>query len=409
MRGISLSSRRKLKPIEAQRFAHMEPKLFCDLARVVCSTGVVPQKELHESWHMACSVHSEFPDYIRVADLAAGHGLLAWIFVLLARSAKTPILRTAVAIDIKRPKSADILAAAIIDHWPDLAGTFHYVEGSIDAVWSENGSKTLFVAAHACGSLSDRVLLAAINSQSALAIMPCCHSLRRQIQTLESLSLASGLQTYTMDEVVTSASKIGQPKAIDQVRIDALTAMGYKIIESTISEEITSFNRIIMGKPQIAQSNQIAPNQPVPPSIRQVKHLGGIRAFEKVQSINVDDATELQTLSLRPSLEWLRSFDLSYWVEDTETGQQLAQALELLLVRFLDPRWIDTNSLGHSVSVCDQYNDPRSQKLAFTYRIKFGSRAVEITKADANALRNILCQEVANMPCMHGRKIELRV
>src|SRR6478609_2159592 len=106
----NLNSRRKLKPNDAGRFANSEPALFGELAKVVCETGMLPQKELHECWQMANAVHRTFPESLRVADIAAGHGLLAWILVLLARSSENPVLRTAVAVDINRPKSADALA-----------------------------------------------------------------------------------------------------------------------------------------------------------------------------------------------------------------------------------------------------------------------------------------------------------
>jgi Methyltransferase domain len=400
--------------MDAQSFAQLEPDLFVDLAMVVCSTGVVPQKELHESWQMACRVHTQFPDSIRVADLAAGHGILAWIFVLLARCGETPIFRTAVAVDIKRPKSANILAAAITKRWPDLAGTVHYVEGCIDAVTSEDDSRPLFVAAHACGSLSDRVLLTAIRSQSPVAIMPCCHSLRRQAQTLEALARASGLQSYNVDNVLSSASKAGQPNTIDQIRIDALAALGYEIIESSIQRDITAFNRIIMGRPPLAPRHGVALSRQVPPLVGQIKRLGEIRAYEKIHSLNVSSAADVETLSLRPSREWCRSFDLSFWVEDEEAGSQLAHELNFLAYRILAEDWtvarpeVESKSFSLSVSICDKYTDSRLNRLAFTYRINFGSTMIEITKSDANGLRKRICRALVSPTTTLRKKFEWR-
>ena len=390
MRKISLHSRRKLKPADAPRFAHLEPDLFVDLAKVVCSVGMLPQKELHESWQMANCVHQEFPDILRVVDLAAGHGLLAWIFVLLARSGDSPMARTAVAVDIKRPKSADVLAAAMTHRWPDLAGTVHYVEGSIDAVRSEDGPRTLFVAAHACGSLSDRVLLTAMNHRSPVAIIPCCHSLRHQTKSLESLAIASGLETYTIDQVVLSIPKIGLPMSIDQVRTDALAALGYEVIEASIQPEITAFNRVIMGKPPLTRRHDVAMSQLPSTPIGSVKRLGEIRAYEKVRSFDVSNATEVQSLAVRPSCEWRRSFDLSYWVDDEETGLQLGRALAVLAD-------VTCGTIQREVSICDRYVDDSAKKLAFTYRINLWSTTVRITKSDATTLRNMLCQDLGNL------------
>jgi len=422
-RKVNLNSRRKLKPADAERFVDAEPALFVELAKVVCSTSMLPQKELHECWQMANVVHKTFPECLHVADIAAGHGLLAWILVLLARSSEIPILRTAVAVDINRPKSADALAAAITDRWPNLTDAVHYVEGSIDAVIAGDGPSTLLVAAHACGSLSDRVLMAAIKSQSPVAIMPCCHSLRKQGHSLTSLALASGLPSHSIDSIISSAAAVGQATSIDQFRIAALTALGYHISEDSIQPEITAFNRIIMGKAPKVNHHCAAPIRAESVARGMVKRLGEIRAYEKIQSLNVADSKEVQALSKRPSREWLRSFDLSYWVDDESTGQRIAAALDFLTQRIIlsastetrqetdeeaqkdatavfshllsgisvtqDP--VNGKSLAN-ITIRDRYTDPATQRLAFTYRIEIKSSTVGITKADAVFLRKQLCR-----------------
>ncbi|RYZ59541.1 MAG: methyltransferase [Proteobacteria bacterium] len=215
---MSLSSKRKLKAKDAQRFVNAEPSLFRELAIVICESGVLPEKELHECWQMASAVHQAFPKALHFADLAAGHGLLSWILVLLARTGEESLPRTAVAVDITRPKSAEILAKSLKARWPELEESVHYVEGSIDAVFAKNGPETVFVAIHACGSLTDRVLMAAIASQSPLVVMPCCHSLSGQMPTLSMLGQASGLDPSMID---------GQATAIDQFRIST-TFFGFE-------------------------------------------------------------------------------------------------------------------------------------------------------------------------------------
>lgn len=394
---LDLNSRRKLKPNDAQLFAHLGPGLLADIASVVCSAGVLPQKELFECWQMALCIQKEFPDCARIADLAAGHGLLAWILVLLARSGERRILRTAVAIDIKRPKSAALLAAAITKRWPDLEDAVHYVEGSIDAVHTPDGEGTLLVAIHACGSLSDRVLLAALNSQSAVAIMPCCHSLRKQTESLSMLALAAGMPSEKVDDIVAKASNASQPKVIDQFRIDALTAVGYEICEASISTKITAFNRIIMGKPTRILSR--------PQQIRQVqlpdcwsKRRGEVHAHETIASINVASLADARTLSKRPSCTWHRSFDLSFWVNGTE-AQELLTVIGRLVARFLLPRAgifpsADNVTLTSEIFVLDQYVDPVTQRSAFTFRIEIKSSATEITKDHAIMLRKRLCRSL---------------
>lgn len=425
-RETNFRSRRKLKAGDARRFAHLGPPLFVELATVVCSTGVLPEKELHECWQMAAVVHREFPGSLRVADIAAGHGLLAWILVLLGRSDERMVLRTAVAIDITRPKSAAVLAAAIVERWPHLAGAVDYVEGSVDAVMSEPASGTLFVSAHACGSLSDRVLLAAMASRSPVAIMPCCHSLRKQRPSLSSLATASGMPCAAVDGVAASVLELGQPAAIDRFRVKALEGFGYEVSRASIQPEVTAFNRIVLGRP--AEGAHL-------PFARQgravgghTKRLGEVRAYETLQSLDAGNLSETRALSKRRSRVWLRTFDLSYWVDSDATGQRLVAALEILVDGFLaeDPA-VDAHAVlrilssdaaelrrhrheyfARSVSIRDRYTDPVTRRLARTYRVELGSESVAITKNDAGILRGNVRSTMECLATLMGASFEPR-
>ena len=443
-RTMSLHSRRKLKRSDIDRFAHAEPALFRELAKVVCRAGMLPQKELHECWQMANIVNKNFPESLRVADLAAGHGLLAWILVLLARSNEIPVLRTAVAVDINRPKSADALALAITDRWPSLRDSVHYVEGSIDVVIAEDGASTLLVAAHACGSLSDRVLMAAITSRNSVAIMPCCHSLRKQSRTLSSLALASGLPSPSIESISSLAVAVGQSISIDQFRIDALAALGYDISEDSIEAEITAFNRIIMGKTREPHPHNSSSLSQISEVVTHAKRLGETRAYENVHVLNISSIKEAEALSKRPSREWLRSFDLSYWVDNESLGKHIAAALEFLIQRFLfskgfeslegtieddyksatavfeyllsanpvapepvAPELVD-DPIIRNITILDQYTDPATRRLAFTYRIELRSLTVGISKADAILLRRSLCRTLNDLSSMFQENFEWR-
>lgn len=383
-RSLNLHSRRKLKPRDAARFVHEAPPLFAELAQAVCETGMLPHKELHECWQMAEVVHRIFPDIPRVADIAAGHGLLAWILVLMARAGDKPFPRTAVAVDINRPRSADILAASISRRWPDLAGTVHYVEGSAEAVRSDQ--TTLFVAAHACGSLSDHVLLAALRSRSPLAIMPCCHSLRKQRDSLLSLAELSGLATEWPDLSQADAA-VGPSAAIDEFRKAALTNAGYAVQDATIQPEITAFHRIILARP-CGQERDASLTQTLTQDRVPVKRSGEVRAFEKVQTLNVADIKETEALSRRPSREWIRFFDLSFWVKDEASGRRLHGELDRLMSALSEQ---DQNPWQTMIIECDQYWNSATLQLAFTYRVEVRSASVPIEKGDALRLRKQLC------------------
>src|ERR671912_746023 len=56
--------------------------LFDRIARAVCEAGCLPRKELYEAWEVARRTRRLFRGG-RIVDLAAGHGLLAQIMLLL--------------------------------------------------------------------------------------------------------------------------------------------------------------------------------------------------------------------------------------------------------------------------------------------------------------------------------------
>lgn len=399
MRSISLHSRRKLQPGDARHFVGLEPRLFAELATVTCSTGVLPQKELHECWQMAEQVHREFPNIMRIADIAAGHGLLAWILVLLARTSEPPVPRTAVAIDIKKPKSADILSAAITARWPDLINAVHYVESSVEAVTAdERDDKTLFVATHACGNLSDLALLTAIASNNPVAIMPCCHSLRKQADTLASLATAAGLDTATI-------SLQESPASIDHFRISALSALGYTVREGAIDVRISARNRIIMSHPPLASKRRTASiaNHNAEAESEASKRGRGIRAFETVHSLNVNDIESVKHLSMRPSREWARSFDLSFWVDTDEVGEHFAVAL-----KSLSDRMLPNDDPTVAVVIRDRYTEPNTLRRAFTFRIELSSTMSDINKDTVSALRKKICRSIKLLSVIWNIKTELR-
>ena len=110
-------SKTKLRPRDAPRFAQAEPPLFREVARAVCGAEILPRKELFEAWKVAARIDDSFAKHERVADLAAGHGLLGWLLLLLAWSDGRP--RTAVCVDVRMPASADVLSDAITSHFGD--------------------------------------------------------------------------------------------------------------------------------------------------------------------------------------------------------------------------------------------------------------------------------------------------
>src|SRR5438874_12138562 len=102
---FSPSSRGRLTPRDCARFPG--DTLFDRLARAVCEASCLPRKELYESWEVARRTRRHFRGG-RVVDLAAGHGLLAYVMLLLDDSSAH-----AVCVDVRIPASAAQLAQAI--------------------------------------------------------------------------------------------------------------------------------------------------------------------------------------------------------------------------------------------------------------------------------------------------------
>ena len=85
--------RKKLKPRHKACFLspstnstsqNSSPTLFEKLAVACCDSGVVPRKEFFETYASARFIQDSFPNSVyRIADLAAGHGLLSWMLLAM--------------------------------------------------------------------------------------------------------------------------------------------------------------------------------------------------------------------------------------------------------------------------------------------------------------------------------------
>ena len=198
--------------------------LFDRVARAVCAAGCLPRKELYESWEVARRVRRRFRGG-RVFDLACGHGLIAHLLLILDDSSPR-----AVAVDARLPESAAKVSAALLAHWPRLAGRVELVQGPIADAQLERGD--LVVSAHACGALTDEVLARSADAQARVAVLPCCHD--------GDANDAGGLGGW-LDEAL----------AIDAVRVLELRSRGYQVHTQTIPASITPKNRLLLGRPLV--------------------------------------------------------------------------------------------------------------------------------------------------------------
>lgn len=196
--------------------------LFDRLARTVCRAGVLPRKELYEAWEVARRVRRRFRGG-RVVDLAAGHGLLAHVMLLLDDTSPR-----AVAVDTALPPSAHALHEVLVETWPRLRDRVSLVTAPLDDVSLHEDD--VVVSSHACGELTDLILDRVIAAGTRAAVLPCCHD----VETCDP-----GALTGWIDPAL----------AIDVRRAARLEQAGYIVWTQTIPAAITPKNRLLIAAP----------------------------------------------------------------------------------------------------------------------------------------------------------------
>lgn len=194
--------------------------LFDRIARATCRAGCLPRKELYETWEVARRVRRQFRGG-RVVDMACGHGLLAYLLLLLDDTSAE-----ALAVDRQIPQSAEKLAKALETDWPRLKNRVHFLKADLTKI--ALGRQDLVVASHACGELTDLILERAAAAGARLAVLPCCHDLKIADQ--------GGLGGW-----------LDGPLAVDVSRAVNLRSKGYTIYTRQIPAEISPMNRLLMA------------------------------------------------------------------------------------------------------------------------------------------------------------------
>jgi len=217
---FSRSSRGRLTDRDLARFPG--ETLLDRVGRAACHAGCLPRKELYEAWETARRVRRLLRGG-RIVDLAAGHGLLAQLMLILDDTSPC-----ALAVDAAVPPSAAALHQALVERWPRLAGRVTFVASPLDAIEILPGD--IVVSIHACGALTDLVLERAMTVRARVAVLPCCH---------EVGACDAGALSGWMDDAL----------AIDAVRARRLAGHGYRIWTQRIPQDITPKNRLLIGAP----------------------------------------------------------------------------------------------------------------------------------------------------------------
>jgi hypothetical protein len=217
---FSLSSKARLTDRDLERFP--SDSLFDRIARAVCHAGCLPRKELYEAWEMARRVRRRFRGG-RIVDLAAGHGLLAHVLLLLDDSSPEALI-----VDTALPPSAARLHDVLVRAWPRLDGRVVLKQSPIDAV--ELSAGDLVVSSHACGALADLVLDRAVAADARVAVLPCC-------------------QDLAVNDTGPLSGWLDGPRAVDVMRAVRLGQRGYRVWTQTIPADITPKNRLLLAEP----------------------------------------------------------------------------------------------------------------------------------------------------------------
>lgn len=217
---FSRSSRARLTERDLARFPG--ETLLDRVGRAACHAGCLPRKELYEAWETARRVRRLFRGG-RIVDLAAGHGLLAQLMLILDDTSPC-----ALAVDAVVPASAATLHQAFVERWPRLAGRLTFVASPLELIEILPGD--IVVSVHACGGMTDVVLQLATIGRARVAVLPCCHD----VDVCDTGALSGW-----MDDAL----------AIDVVRARRLATQGYRIWTQHIPQDITPKNRLLIGAP----------------------------------------------------------------------------------------------------------------------------------------------------------------
>jgi len=395
--------------------------LFDEFAQAVCNAGVVARKEVFETWASALYIHSSFllggnssqtddtKPVRRVADIAAGHGLLAWALLVLddevqsQRNGKNDKEGnfsfgnrhlTTFCLDVQMPQSAELIQTAMIKQWPHLESRFDYVEGRLEQLVPHHSC--LLASVHACGILSDVLVATAAKHAVPLAVVPCCHSRKRKV--LESVA-----SPYAKKEYHKILSHRGSmPDLVDRldtVRMVALENAGFDVEEFFIPETFTGKNRLILGFPP-ATSNPIKEDLPTGscnvlirkgqmPTLDNTPSMINPKArFMKGFHVPCEDSaaylTKIKEISGKAAANRRKEvmhnrkhletpqFDLSVWLPPRDL--EVESSMRMLTDESLSKLIIQLNTPGVECLVSklgEEYQHPSTGRNAQTFRIQY--------------------------------------
>jgi len=242
---------------------------------------------------------------LQIKDIAAGHGLLAFALLILDDDERkrggedTPL--TAFCLDVKMPKSAELIQLSMFQKFPHLEKQFDYVEGRLEQLIPHDSC--LLVGVHACGTLSDVLVSIAAEHGVSLALVPCCHS--RKAKVLREC--ASHFATQEYEAILNTKGTIPDlADRLDRARIVALKNSGMVVKEAMIPNIFTDKNRLIMATPSTVHNTFVSGLSTKQPSgIRDVP----IHRMKKVQMPPLNAVQdEISVFMVNPKARFMKRF-----------------------------------------------------------------------------------------------------
>jgi len=406
--------------------------LFDELALVACSTEVVCRKELFETYAAATYIHAKFPHVKRIADLAAGHGLLSWFLLVLDHYDTVPDSvipgrttlkissdsrpRTVVCVDRRMPASADTIANAMIQRFPQLEPRWSYIQSDLSAIVPD--PSCLLTSVHACGTLTDYLIEIAIGDSMALtsdnyctsasktsaplAVVPCCHTVKAHkgyrphfLSGMDAEEVAAlveekkkNKESWKKHEVVADV--------VDEVRCETLRNAGFDVEEIMLPESFTARNRLLIGKPTVLVVGAGSNNQterskskpksdkfferknPAQPPLIRIPLADDETSISYCRSISGRAHANTRLLELIPN-HYSPSLVLSIWISKSHAGEANSSEKSSILLETLQAlanqccSEIEVDGVQCRVEAFGEVNvqsatGRRSQRYRFTYK-----------------------------------------
>ena len=277
-----LRPRSRLKERHQRIFDDNSRHLFHRLGRLLaCDQGVVSRKEFLETYAAASALHP-LESCRRVADLAAGHGLLSWFLLVMDDDTRKESDRplTAVCIDRRMPPSARVIATLLLGEFPHLRDRWSYIQADLSGI--EPDPSCLLASVHACGALSDSIIASAIDHRAPLALVPCCHTIHPAVyqpHPLYSQTTVAHVTTMVQQRKLQDNNNNDNKHqviadVVDAVRCRTLENAGFRVdTTGWLPPQFTARNRWIVAMPP-EENGATTPPQlfpwapPFPPLLR---------------------------------------------------------------------------------------------------------------------------------------------